>query len=332
MIQGLQQMIADFKEALINIDPELPQFGDLLTLQVNLGNKCNQRCVHCHVQAGPNGDKMMPRAVMERIIGFLENHRGLRVDITGGCPELNTDFRFFVENVRTLASRLMVRTNLTAFMEPGLDWVPRWYKRHRVVLMASLPCYTQKNVDHQRGPSVFERSVAALKILNQMGYGQDEGLELNLVYNPGGDFLPGPQEQLEADYKRELGKNFGIRFNKLFAMTNAPIGRFKESLETNGRLVPYLRLLVENFNPAAAENLMCRSLISVDYRGLVYNCDFNQALDLPVADSKGEPVTIERLDDVLSGGLEILTAEHCFCCTAGAGSSCTGSLVKQVNP
>ncbi|MHC4681181.1 MAG: arsenosugar biosynthesis radical SAM (seleno)protein ArsS [Planctomycetota bacterium] len=321
-------MMADFKEALINVDPALPRFGDLLTLQVNLGNKCNQSCVHCHVQAGPNGEKVMPKVVMEKIVGLLENHRGLCVDITGGCPELNPDFRFFVESVSALASRLMVRTNLTVFFEPGLDWVPRWYKQHRVVLGASLPCYTEQNVDSQRGRSVFERSIAALKILNELGYGRDEGLELNLVYNPGGDFLPGPQEQLEADYKRELDTKYGIRFNKLFTITNVPIGRFRESLETSGRLMQYLELLVENFNPAAAENLMCRSLISVDYRGLVYNCDFNQALGLPIVDSRGAPVTIEQLDDVLSAGLEILTGEHCFCCTAGTGSSCTGSLVK----
>jgi len=321
-------MIADFKEVLVNVDPELPQFGELLTLQVNLGNRCNQSCVHCHVRAGPNGEKMMPRAVMEKIVGFLESHKGLCVDVTGGCPELNPDFRFFVEGVSALVSRLMVRTNLTVLFEPGLGWVPRWYERHRVVLVASLPCYTERNVDRQRGRSVFERSIAVLKILNELGYGRNEGLELNLVYNPGGDFLPGPQDRLEADYKRELDTKYGIRFNKLFTITNVPIGRFRESLEASGRLTQYLKLLVENFNPAAAENLMCRSLISVDYRGLVYNCDFNQALDLPIVDSKSEAVTIKQLDDVLSEGLEIITGGHCFCCTAGAGSSCTGSLVK----
>ena len=321
-------MIADFREALINVDPGLPQFGDLLTLQVNLGNRCNQSCTHCHVQAGPDGDKMMPRSVMEKILGFLENHKGLCVDITGGSPELNPDFRFFVERVSGLASRLMVRTNLTVLFEPGMTWVPHWYTRHGAVLVASLPCYTQQNVDRQRGPSVFERSIAALKILNELGYGGDEGLELNLVYNPGGDFLPGPQEQLEADYKRELDAKYGIRFNKLFTITNVPIGRFRESLQTSGRLMQYLELLVENFNPAAAENLMCRSLISVDYRGLFYNCDFNQALDLPIVDSRGEAVTIDQLDGALSENLDIITAEHCFCCTAGAGSSCTGSLAR----
>ena len=322
-------MIPDFKKEIESIDPQCLRFDRLETLQVNLGNKCNQRCAHCHVQAGPDGTKMMPKTVMTKIIRFLQDHPGLCVDITGGCPELNPDFRFFVEQVSGFASRLIVRTNLTVFFEPGLDWIPGWYKQRRVVLIASLPCYTQENVDKQRGSSVFEKSIAALKILNELGYGSEEGLELDLVYNPGGGFLPGSQEQLEADYKSELGKKFGIRFNKLFTITNIPIGRFKEFLEANGRLEEYLQLLLEHFNPAAAENLMCRSLISVDYRGLLYNCDFNQALDLPIIDSKGTAVTIEALNEVLSGDLDMFTRQHCFCCTAGAGSNWTGSLVKK---
>lgn len=324
------RMISDFKKELENLDLQLSRFIRLETLQVNLGNKCNQSCVHCHVQAGPDGAKMMPKTVMKKIIRFLQNHPDLCVDTTGGCPELNPDFRFFVENVKRLACRLSVRTNLTVFFEPGLDWIPSWYRQHGVVLIASLPCYTEKNVDKQRGSSVFEKSIAALRILNELDYGSEEGPELDLVYNPGGDFLPGPQEQLEADYKSELGKRYGIRFNKLFTITNIPIGRFKEFLEANGRLEEYLRLLVENFNPVAAENLMCYRLISVDYRGLLYNCDFNQALDLPITHPKGTAVTIEELDEILSGDLEIITGEHCFCCTAGAGSSCTGSLVNKI--
>ena len=321
-------MIADFKQALINTDPRLLQFDKLQTLQVNLGNRCNQSCAHCHVQAGPTGEKIMPEPIMERIINFLRNHPGLCVDITGGCPELIPDFKFFANEVYKLASRLMVRTNLTVFFEPGLDWLPKWYSQHKVVVIGSLPCYTQENVDMQRGPRVFQKSIKAIRLLNELGYGYDEQLELNLVYNPGGDFLPGPQEQLEADYKRELGEKYGIRFNKLFTITNAPIGRFKQYLEANGQLEKYLQLLVENFNPSAAENIMCRNLLSVDYRGMVFNCDFNQALDIPVIDGSGKNATIEQLEGVLSGDLEIITDEHCFCCTAGAGSSCKGSLVK----
>jgi radical SAM/Cys-rich protein len=270
----------------------------------------------------------MSKDVMSKTIDFLRKHRGLTVDMTGGCPELNPDFEFFVEHVCRLARRLMVRTNLTVFDEAGLGWVPRWYRDHNVVLIASLPCYTEGNVDKQRGESVFARSIAVLKMLNGLGYGCDDGLELDLVYNPGGQFLPGPQEQLEADYKRELGGKYGVRFNRLFTITNAPIGRFRQYLEANGQLKQYLQLLVENFNPDAAQNIMCRSLLSVDYKGVLYNCDFNQALGLAVVDAKGKSVTIDRLENVLSQSLEIITGEHCFCCTAGAGSSCTGALVR----
>lgn len=322
-------MFADFRDTLISIDPTLPKFSHLRTLQVNLGNKCNQGCIHCHVQAGPDGTKIMSKPIMERIIGFLQNHPDLNVDITGGCPELNPDFRFFLENACEFAGKLIVRTNLTVLFEPGLDWIGPWYKKRKVTLIASLPCYTRENVNEQRGPEVFEKSIAALQMLNALGYGRGEGLELDLVYNPKGDFLPGPQETLEADYKRLLYERHGIRFDKLFTITNIPIGRFREFLETQGRLRQYMELLFDNFNPDAAENLMCRSLISVDYKGTLYNCDFNQALGLPIRAGQCTRVTIEQLDVLLSEGLDIITGEHCFCCTAGAGSSCTGSLVKK---
>ncbi|MHC4544464.1 MAG: arsenosugar biosynthesis radical SAM (seleno)protein ArsS [Planctomycetota bacterium] len=321
-------MITDFKKELERADPQLLRFNRLQTLQVNLGNRCNQSCAHCHIQAGPNGKKIMSKQVMEKVIDFLRSHPGLCVDVTGGCPELNPDFKFFINSIYKLASPIMVRTNLTVFFEPGLERIPQWYSRHKVVLICSLPCYTRENVDKQRGQGVFEKSIAALKMLNGLGFGVDNQLELNLVYNPGGDFLPGAQTQLEADYKRELDGKFGVKFNNLFTITNAPIGRFKRYLEANGRLGEYQRLLMENFNPDAAQNIMCRRLISVDYTGLVYNCDFNQALNLPIIDSSGRAVSIERLGDVLSEDIEIITDDHCFCCTASAGSSCTGSLVK----
>jgi radical SAM/Cys-rich protein len=321
-------MISNFKEAVTRTRPRLLRLDKLYTLQANLGNKCNQSCEHCHVQAGPNGKKIMPKAIMLRIINFLQNHPGLCVDITGGCPELNPDFKFFIDSVYELTSRLMVRTNLTVFFETGLDWIPRWYSDHNVVIVASLPCYTEDNVDKQRGEGVFAKSITALKMLNELGYGADDRLELNLVYNPGGEFLPGPQEKLQADYKRELNEKYGVNFNRLFTMTNAPIGRFRKYLQANGRLQQYLQLLAGNFNPDAAENIMCRNLVSVDYRGILYNCDFNQALDLPITDAAGNNITVEQLEDVLSGDLDIITGEHCFCCTAGVGSSCTGALTK----
>ncbi len=321
-------MTSDFREMVESANPQILRLSKLQTLQVNLGNRCNQNCLHCHVQAGPRGQKIMSREVMLKVIDFLRKHSGLVVDITGGCPELNPDFRFFIDNTHELASRLIVRTNLTVFFEPGLDWVPAWYSEHKVVVAASLPCYTKQNVDNQRGRGVFKKSIAALKMLNELGYGSGGQLELNLVYNPGGDFLPAPQEQLEADYKKQLGGEYGVRFNNLFTITNAPIGRFRQYLESNGQLEQYQKLLMEKFNPDAAKNIMCRSLISIDYRGLLYNCDFNQALGLPVIDTTGQAVSVEQLEEVLSEDIEIITGEHCFCCTAGAGSSCTGSLVS----
>ena len=318
-----------FRQTIENANPELLKLNRLGTLQVNLGNKCNQQCRHCHIQAGPDGKKIMSKTVMEKIIGFLRSHPGLCVDITGGCPELNPDFKFFVDSIVGLTSSIMVRTNLTVFFEPGLDWIPQWYCENRIALIASLPCYTDENVDQQRGRGVFKKSIAAIKLLNDLGYGIDEELQLNLVYNPGTEFLPGPQSQLEADYKKELSGKYGAVFNNLFTITNAPIGRFGQYLKANGKLEQYLQLLVENFNPAAAEEIMCRNLLSVDYRGIVYNCDFNQTLDLPVMNESGDPIAIEQLGGVLQEDVKVITDQHCFCCTAGSGSSCTGSLVKE---
>ena len=306
----------------------LLRLGRLETLQANLGNMCNQRCEHCHCQAGRGGQKVMGREVMVRIVDFVRKRCGLTIDITGGCPELNPDFRFFVESVCEAALRVMVRTNLTVLLEPGMEWVGRWYREHKVVLVASLPCYTRRNVDKQRGSGVFEKSISALKMVNELGYGCAGELELDLVYNPGGDFLPGPQDDLESDYKRELKDKHGVRFNKLFTITNAPIGRFRQYLEANGLLDQYQELLVDSFNPEVVGNIMCRHLVSVDYRGLLYNCDFNQALGLSIIDAGREAVSIEQLEDVLCGGVGIVTDRHCFCCTAGAGSSCTGALVN----
>lgn len=320
-------MIVDFRKELESIDPRLLRLDRLRSLQVNLGNVCNQSCRHCHLQAGPSGNKIMSKDVMVKIIAFLRRHDGLTVDVTGGCPELNPDFKFFIDNICAIAENVMVRTNLTVLFEPGMSWIPRWYGEKQVVLMVSLPCYTAKNVDAQRGSGVFEKSIAALKLLNDVGYGVDDRLEMNLVYNPAGCFLPGAQDRLEADYKRELCDKYNIRFNKLLTITNAPIGRFKQLLEANGQLEQYRRLLMENFNPDAAENIMCRTLISIGHDGVAYNCDFNQALGLPIIDSRGRTVSIERLRQALDEGLEVVTGEHCFCCTANAGSSCMGSLV-----
>ncbi len=314
----------DFKERVQKLDPGFLCFDNLGTLQVNLGNMCNQCCLHCHIEASPAGNKVMRRDVMEKIISFLRIHKGITLDITGGCPELHPDFKYFVEETRKLVSRLMVRTNLTVLLEEGKDWIPLWYRDNQVVVIASMPCYTKENVDKQRGDGVYEKSIQALRILNELGYG--DSLELNLVYNPGGDFLPGAQRELETAYRRELSQNHGLRFHSLFTITNAPIGRFKNYLKANSLLEQYTRLLADSFNPDAARNIMCRTLISVDWQGVLYNCDFNQALGLPIKNKAGKILEIDDIQDAIRRGSEIVVAEHCYSCTAGAGSSCTGVL------
>jgi len=318
-------MIPDFKETVQRTNPCSACFDKLVTLQVNMGDKCNQSCEHCHVTAGPAGHNVMSQDVMEKIIHFLRHYRGLLLDITGGCPELNPHFKSFVECVHGLASHVMVRTNLTILTEDGMDWIPSWYKEQGVVLIASLSCYTEKNVNRQRGDGVFEKSIAALKKLNEVGYGTAQ--ELNLIYNPSSDCLPAPQQQLEEDYRRQLFTQYGISFSNLFTIVNAPLGRFKHYLESCGRTEYYFKLLVDNFNPETVEHIMCRTLINVDWRGIVYNCDFNQASGLPMRNRNGGIITIDTIGEVLESGHEIIMGEHCYSCTAGAGSSCTGVLV-----
>jgi radical SAM/Cys-rich protein len=316
-----------FAEAVGSVDAGILQFVKLQTLQINLGNRCNQSCRHCHVQAGPMGTKIMTRETMAKVLSFLDRHGELTADITGGCPELNPDFSFFAAGLVQRCERLIARTNLSVFFEDGLDWVPKWYRDNGVVIIASLPCYTNVNVDAQRGGGVFDKSIRAIRMLNDLGYGCNEGLELNLVYNPGGEFLPGPQEELEANYKKTLLGEHGVRFNNLFTITNAPIGRFKQYLEANGKLGEYLELLARSFNPEAAKQIMCRTLLSVDWRGVIYNCDFNQARDMAIIGADGKALTIDSIEEIAGKQMEIVTGEHCFCCTAGAGSSCSGSLV-----
>ena len=321
--------MSDFKTTVEKIDPALLRLDKLQTLQINVGNKCNLHCTHCHVNAGPDGKKVMSRDVIDRICFFLQNHNGLCLDITGGSPEMNPHFRYLVEKARPVAEKIMVRTNLTVFFEPGMDYIPAFYKDNKIVVIASLPCYQKKNVETQRGCNAFQKSIDAIKLLNRLGYAKTPALELDLVYNPLEDFLPAPQEMLETDYKKHLFDEHGVEFTNLFTITNAPIGRFKDWLNSNGKLKQYQQLLIDNFNPDSAKNIMCRNLLSLDYRGIVYNCDFNQALGLPLIDSRGSIVTIDTLDNVLNEDIKIITDSHCFCCTAGSGSSCTGSLVRK---
>ncbi|CAG1065343.1 Antilisterial bacteriocin subtilosin biosynthesis protein AlbA [uncultured bacterium] len=317
-------MVAVFKERLRELDPGYATFEELQTLQVNLGNLCNLRCAHCHVNASPAGDRIMGPEVMEKIVGFLSRRPGITLDITGGCPEMNPHFCFLVEGTRGHSPRRMVRSNLTILTEPGMEWLPPFYRDQELVVIASLPCYLEENVDRQRGPGVFGRSIDALRTLNVLGYGVT--LELNLVYNPGGPFIPGSQRELEEAYRAELLTRYGIRFNNLYTIANAPIGRFREHLEATDTYERYLTTLATRFNPDAAPAIMCRTLVSIDWQGILYNCDFNQAIGQPITGSNGTILTIDNLDEAATTGTELVLAQHCYCCTAGEGSSCTGSL------
>ncbi len=317
-------MVAAFKERLQQINPVYIKFDILQTLQVNLGNLCNLSCSHCHVGASPRGKMVMGRDVMEKISRFLARKPGLVLDITGGCPEMNPHFRYLIEVTEGLSPRRVVRSNLVIMTEPDMGWLAEFYREKKLVITASLPCYLEENVDRQRGEGVYKRSIAALKRLNTLGYGGE--LELNLVYNPGGNYIPGSQKELEAAYKTEMLERHGIVFNHLYTITNAPIGRFREYLEAQGAFERYLNLLATSFNPEAAGNIMCRTLVSVDWKGFLYNCDFNQAIGLPITSEEHGILKIEDLEDAAINGSELFLTQHCYCCTAGEGSSCTGAL------
>lgn len=317
-------MTRSFRDRLKDINPDYITFDNLRTLQVNMGDQCNLQCSHCHVAASPAGERNMGRDVAEKIVSLLDGRRDLTLDITGGCPELNPHFVYLVEETAGMGLRRIVRSNLAVLTEPGMEWLPEFYLEQGLVLFCSLPCYSAGNVDWQRGEGVFARSVQALKLLNSLGYGSTH--ELNLVFNPGGEHLPGSQAELEAAYRAELSQRHDVRFNNLYTITNAPIGRFRDYLERKGALETYLNLLAEHFNPDAAGAIMCRTLISVDWQGLLYNCDFNQALGMPILTPEGMPLTIENLETAARSGNGLALGRHCFCCTAGEGSSCTGSL------
>ncbi len=318
-------MVLPFKDRLQAVNPEYETFANLQTLQVNLGNLCNLHCTHCHVNASSCGEEVMDTEVMEQIAGFLTSHSNLTLDITGGCPEMNPNFRYFIEQTEGLAPRRMLRSNLAIMAEQGWEWLPEFCRTNELTIIGSLPCYLEENVDRQRGNGVYQKSIQVLKTLNALGYGTE--LELNLVYNPGGDFVPGRQRELEEAYKTELSSRHEITFNHLFTITNAPIGRFREHLEANGTYAEYLRLLAGRFNPEAAGSIMCRTLISVDWQGKIYNCDFNQALGMQVTADDESEITISKLGDGAMNGKKIRLSHHCYCCTAGEGSSCTGALV-----
>jgi radical SAM/Cys-rich protein len=299
----------------------------LETLQVNLGYKCNQSCVHCHVNAGPARTETMSGQTIDEVLGFLRLSGVARLDITGGAPELNPHFRYLVREACALGVAVMDRCNLTILEEPGQEHLAEFLAMHGVAVVASLPCYTEELVDRQRGKGAYEKSIAGIRQLNALGYGRaGSGLTLDLVYNPQGPSLPPAQDQLEADYKRILGETFGIEFNRLFTLANMPIQRFGSTLVSKGQFAPYMQLLKDSYREANLDSVMCRSLISVDWQGYVYECDFNQMLGLPLT-LAGRPRV--RLSDLVARGVEgnpIAVADHCFGCTAGQGSSCGGAL------
>lgn len=319
-------MIAPFKNRLHGVNPEYLTVSTLQTLQVNLGNRCNLSCSHCHQEASPAGERIMGREVMEQIAALLADNPRLTLDMTGGTPELNPDFRYFVEITAGLAEKRILRSNLAIMNEPDMEWLPGFCREQGLVITASLPCYLEENVDRQRGEGVYGGSIAALQRLNALGYGTE--LELNLVYNPGGRFLPGNQTELEAAYRKELLERYGITFTRLYTITNAPLGRFGRQLEREGKLDGYMNLLSSGFNPLAAANIMCRTMVSIDWQGFLYNCDFNQALGLRVCNDDDTPLTVSNLESAMVQGSGITFGQHCYCCTAGEGSSCTGALVR----
>ncbi|HPE62091.1 MAG TPA: arsenosugar biosynthesis radical SAM protein ArsS [Thiolinea sp.] len=294
-------------------------------LQVNLGYKCNQRCLHCHVNAGPNREEMMARETLELILPVLTSRQINTLDLTGGAPELHEDFRYLVAEARAAGVHVIDRCNLTILFEPNQEGLAEFLAEHHVEVVASLPCYSLENVDKQRGKGVFDKSIAGLQKLNALGYGRPgAGLKLNLVYNPQGPSLPPNQQGLEADYKRELGEHFGIEFNHLYALANMPIKRFGSTLISRGQFNDYMKLLKDNFQQDNLEQVMCHSLLSVDWQGYLYDCDFNQQLGLPLSGGKPKHLRDLLADEI--NGKPICVADHCFGCTAGQGSSCGGAF------
>ncbi len=297
-------------------------------LQVNLGYRCNQTCVHCHVAAGPTRTEQMNREVTDAIVEVLAKHRIGTLDLTGGAPEMNPNFRHLVREARTLGVHVIDRCNLTILEEPGYETLAGFLASNEVEIVASLPCYSAGNVDRQRGDGVFESSIRALRRLNELGYGdeRDGRLALSLVYNPQGPVLPPPQKALEDDYRRILGEQFGIRFTRLLTLANMPIQRFGSTLISKGTFAGYMKLLRDNYEPANLEGVMCRGLVSVDWQGYLYDCDFNQMLGLRISRDGGDPA---RVSDLLTERFvdhTIRVADHCYGCTAGQGSSCSGAL------
>lgn len=300
--------------------------GALHTLQVNLGYLCNMTCVHCHVNAGPNRTEIMELETIEQVLALVARENIGVLDLTGGAPELNPHFRYLVRQATALGVQVIDRCNLTVLFEPGQEDLAGFLAEHKVEICASLPCYLEDNVEEQRGKGVYAESIKAIRLLNELGYGRDDGLRFNLVYNPVGAVLPPPQAALQEDYRRELGQRFDIQFDELLTITNMPISRFGAVLLAHGQYVEYMQLLRDNFSQDNLDTVMCRHLLSVDWQGYVYDCDFNQMLELPIlaSDRRRHIANLPSGEDLV--GNPIYTGEHCYGCTAGQGSSCGGAL------
>lgn len=312
----------------------------LQTLQVNLGYLCNLSCTHCHVNAGPKRTELMTRETVDAVIALLDRYQLKLLDVTGGAPEMNPHFKDLVRAARAMNVEVIDRCNLTVLLEPGFEDMAAFLAEQGVTITASLPCYSEKNVSEQRGKGVFEQSIEALQLLNSLGYGRDESRKLHLVYNPNGAFLPPAQGPLEADYKRELLEKYGIHFNQLLTITNMPISRFGGMLLAKDMYHQYLKLLKDSFSNANLDTVMCKTLISIDWQGYIYDCDFNQMLAWPVAGSvqhlEDDFIASDQqksakfhINDLLAGvdlPPDIIVGEHCYGCTAGQGSSCSGAL------
>jgi radical SAM/Cys-rich protein len=319
-----------FTEALSKARIALPTKDTVTTLQINLGKRCNQTCTHCHVGAGPKNTEIMSRTVAQRVLSLVESSPHVQVvDLTGGAPELNPNFEWLVKSVRALGRRVIDRCNLTVLTEKGMETTADFLAENQVEIVASLPCYTMENVDRQRGAGTFQKSIVALKRLNDLGYGKPgSGLVLDLVYNPGGPALPGPQSDLQAAYTQEMARGYGVSFNRLLTIVNMPILRFADRLDSLGQRDEYMGLLYNSFNPSTVGNLMCRSYVSVSWDGRLFDCDFNQMLEMPLTENDDQQgLTVFSLDSLEPlEGRSVATDSHCFGCTAGAGSGCQGAL------
>lgn len=317
----------DSKPLLMNSDFPALRRSELQTLQLNLGYTCNQNCKHCHVNAGPTRTEQMSLQTIQQVLDFTREHAIKTLDLTGGAPEMNPHFRYLVSEAHNAGMHIIDRCNLTILSEPGYEMLAEFLAQHRVEVVASLPCYTQDNVDQQRGKGVFDGSIRGLKKLNALGYGKaDSGLILNLMYNPLGAFLPPPQSTLQTDYQHKLKQDFDIEFNQLLTLTNMPIMRFGSTLMSKGSFDDYMQLLKSAHADSNLSSVMCRSLISIDWQGYVYDCDFNQMLDMPSHIEQTDRPHISQIKPDALRRSPIRVADHCYGCTAGAGSSCGGSL------